>query len=91
MWLVPSFVGGAVAVSFIGMLLGPIYPIVMNHSAKILPRFLLTGCIGWIAGFGQAGSAFFPFLTGAIASSSGMWSLQPLCVHRSSAVLLCGR
>ncbi|KAJ3530014.1 hypothetical protein NM688_g7772 [Phlebia brevispora] len=77
-WLVPSLVGGAVAVSFIGMLLGPIYPIVMNHSARILPRSLLTGSIGWIAGFGQAGSAFIPFLTGAIASSKGIQTLQPL-------------
>lgn len=77
-WLVPSLIGDAIAVSFVGVLLGPIYPIVMNHSARILPQWLLTGCIGWIAGFGQAGSAFLPFLTGAIASSKGIWSLQPL-------------
>lgn len=77
-WLVPSLIGGAVAVSFVGLLLGPIYPIVMNHSARILPPWLLTGSIGWIAGFGQAGSAFLPFLTGAIASSKGIGSLQPL-------------
>ena len=77
-WLVPSLVGGAIAVAFIGMFLGPVYPIVMNHSARILPHWLLTGCIGWIGGFGQAGSAFFPFLTGAIASKAGIWALQPL-------------
>ena len=81
MWLVPSLVGGAVSVTFIGVFLGPIYPIVMNHSARILPRSLLTGSIGWIAGFGQAGSAVIPFLTGAIASSKGIWSLQPLYVY----------
>ena len=77
-WLVPSLIGNALAVSFIGMLLGPVYPIVMNHSARILPHWLLTGSIGWIAGFGQAGSAFLPFLTGAIASKEGIWALQPL-------------
>lgn len=79
-WLVPSLIGGAVAVSLIGVFLGPIYPIVMNHSARILPHWLLTGSIGWIAGFGQAGSAFLPFLTGAIASREGIWALQPLMV-----------
>ncbi|KAK7684562.1 hypothetical protein QCA50_012509 [Cerrena zonata] len=79
-WLVPSLIGDAIAVSFVGVLLGPVYPIVMNHSARILPPWLLTGCIGWIAGFGQAGSALLPFLTGAIASSKGIWSLQPLIV-----------
>jgi len=60
-WLVPSLIENAVAVSIIGVLLGPMYPIVMNHSARILPRWILTGAIGWIAGFGQAGSALIPF------------------------------
>ena len=61
-WLVPSLIGNGVAVSIVGMLLGPIYPIVMNESSRILPRWLLTRSIGWIAGFGQvrllAGSIF---------------------------------
>jgi len=79
-WLVPSLIGGAVAVAFVGVFLGPIYPIVMNHSGRILPPWLLTGCIGWIAGFGQAGSAFLPFLTGLLASKEGIKSLQPFLV-----------
>ncbi|KAI0828615.1 major facilitator superfamily domain-containing protein [Trametes gibbosa] len=77
-WLVPSLIGGGIAVSFVGVLLGPIYPIVMNHAARVLPPWLLTGCIGWIAGFGQAGSALIPFITGALASRVGIKSLQPL-------------
>ena len=52
----------------------------MRHATKILPPYLLTGCLGWIAGFGQAGAAFIPFLTGAIASRSGIESLQPMYV-----------
>ncbi|KAI9458666.1 MFS general substrate transporter [Lactarius psammicola] len=79
-WLVPSLIGGAVAVSLVGVLLGPIYPIVMNEAGRILPRWLLTGCIGWIAGFGQTGSAVLPFMTGAIASRTGIKSLHPLLV-----------
>ncbi|OAX42435.1 MFS general substrate transporter [Rhizopogon vinicolor AM-OR11-026] len=77
-WLVPSLIGGGVAISIIGILLGPMYPIAMNHTVRILPEWLLTGSIGWIAGFGQAGSALFPFLTGAISSKAGIESLQPL-------------
>ncbi|KAH9941756.1 MFS general substrate transporter [Epithele typhae] len=79
-WLVPSLIGGAVAVSLVGFLLGPFYPIVMNQSARVLPPRLLTGAIGWIAGFGQAGSAFLPFLTGVLASRVGIQALQPLLV-----------
>ncbi|PSS32040.1 hypothetical protein PHLCEN_2v2185 [Hermanssonia centrifuga] len=59
----------------------------MNHSARILPHWLLTGCIGWIAGFGQAGSALIPFLTGAIASREGIKALQPLMVAMLSFML----
>ena len=77
-WLVPSLIGGAVAVSLVGLFLGPIYPIVMNHSGRILPPWLLTGCIGWITGFGTAGSAFWPFMTGLMANNHGIKTLQPL-------------
>ena len=83
-WLVPSLIGGAVAVSFVGLLLGPLYPIAMNHAGRILPPQLLTGSIGWIAGFGQAGSAILPFITGAMASRVGVRSLQPLYVSYPS-------
>ncbi|KAH9942152.1 MFS general substrate transporter [Epithele typhae] len=79
-WLVPSLVGGAVAVAFVGMLLGPMYPLVVNHARQVLPPWLLSGSIGWIAGFGQAGSAFLPFVTGALASKVGIKVLQPVIV-----------
>ena len=52
----------------------------MNQAARILPAWLLTPSIGWIAGFGQAGSAVLPFITGALAQSTGIGSLQPLWV-----------
>ncbi|EIN03315.1 hypothetical protein PUNSTDRAFT_78402, partial [Punctularia strigosozonata HHB-11173 SS5] len=79
-WFVPSLVGSAVSVSLVGVLLGPFYPIVMNHAGRILPRWLLTGCIGWIAGSGQASSAILPFITGAIAQKVGIKTLQPVLV-----------
>ncbi|KAI0716680.1 MFS general substrate transporter [Earliella scabrosa] len=87
-WLVPSLIGGAVAVSLVGVLLGPMYPMVMNHAGRVLPTRLLTGSIGWIAGFGQAGSAFLPFLTGALASKTGIKSLQPLLVSMMSFMIV---
>ena len=77
-WLVPSLIGGGIAVSFVGVLLGPIYPIVMNHAGRVLPPELISGGIGWISSFGAAGAAAFPFITGAIASGTNIGSLQPL-------------
>ena len=77
-WLVPSLVGDAIAVSFVGFFFGPMYPILMNESGRVLHPWLLTGSIGWIASFGFTGSALFPFITGALASRFGIVSLQPL-------------
>ncbi|GJJ15712.1 hypothetical protein Clacol_009990 [Clathrus columnatus] len=77
-WLVPSLIGNAISVSFIGFLLGPLYPIAMNQAGQVIPQRLLTGSIGWMAGFGQAGSALLPFITGALANKFGISSLQPL-------------
>ncbi|KAH7923445.1 MFS general substrate transporter [Leucogyrophana mollusca] len=87
-WLVPSLIGGAVAIAIVGIILGPMYPIAMNHAGRVLPRWLLTGSIGWIAGFGQAGSALLPFMTGAIASKAGIKSLQPLLVGMMALMTL---
>ncbi|KAG1833261.1 MFS general substrate transporter [Suillus subalutaceus] len=79
-WFVPSLVGDVVAVCIVGVLLGPMYPILVNHAGRVLPRWLLTGAIGWIAGVGQAGSALVPFIVGAIAQKSGIKTLQPILV-----------
>ena len=49
-WVVPSLIGDAIAVSIIGFFLGPMYPIIMSRAFQILPRWLLTVSIGWIAG-----------------------------------------
>ncbi|KAJ3501078.1 hypothetical protein NLJ89_g9503 [Agrocybe chaxingu] len=87
-WFVPSLIQNAVAVSVVGVLLGPMYPIAINQTSRTLPRRILTGSIGWIAGFGQAGSALLPFITGAIASSRGLKSLQPLLVSMMAFLMV---
>ena len=50
-WLVPSLIGNALAVSVVGLLLGPMYPICMNEAGKVLPRRVLTGSIGRLTYF----------------------------------------
>ncbi|KAL5531469.1 hypothetical protein ACEPAG_4346 [Sanghuangporus baumii] len=56
------------------------YPILMNETERLLPQWLLTGSIGWIASFGFSGSALFPFITGALAEEFGIKTLQPILV-----------
>ena len=77
-WLIPSLIANAIAVAFIGLFLGPIYPIMMSITGRLLPHWLMSGAVGWIAGVGQAGSAVVPFITGTLASKFGVMSLQPL-------------
>jgi len=36
-------IGDAVAVCVVGVLLGPMYPIAINHCRRVVPRWLLTG------------------------------------------------
>ncbi|TFK19731.1 MFS transporter, partial [Coprinopsis marcescibilis] len=87
-WFVPSIIENAIAVSVIGMLLGPMFPIIISHSSRILPRWMLTACIGWIAGVGVSGSAVLPFVTGVLASRFGIRSLQPLMVSIMGTMLV---
>ena len=77
-WLVPSLIGDAVAVAFLGFFLGPIYAILTTVAERIIPHWLLSGGVGWYGGIAQAGAALFPFITGALASKFGIMSLQPL-------------
>ncbi|KIO26268.1 hypothetical protein M407DRAFT_74726 [Tulasnella calospora MUT 4182] len=79
-WLVPNLITNAVAVAIVGLALGPLYPIVMNVAAEVLPKWILAGSIGFVASTGQVGSALFPFLTGLLATRQGVQVLQPLVI-----------
>ncbi|KAH9886433.1 MFS general substrate transporter [Cubamyces lactineus] len=87
-WRIPSLIENAIAVSLVGLLLGPMFPILINHSTTILPRWLLTACAGYIAAAGQAGSAVLPFITGLLASKFGITTLPPFIVSMMSTLVL---
>ncbi|KAJ7194833.1 MFS general substrate transporter [Mycena pura] len=87
-WLVPSLVGGALCAALVGVVLGPIYPIAMNHAGRVFPPWLLTGSIGWIAGTATMGAAAVPFATGAIAARVGIKSLEPVVVTMLAVMLV---
>jgi fucose permease len=77
-WLVPSLVVSAVAVALLGMFMGPLWSTSMVLVAKIMPRDLHVGSIGFATAFGGSGGAVFPFMVGAIAQRRGVKSLQPV-------------
>lgn len=79
-WFVPDVVTNAVAVSIVGLMLGPIYPC----SAAVFMRNLsgreaLSG-MGTISACGALGGAVAPFLTGLLAQAVGTFVLHPVAI-----------
>ncbi|KAF7291768.1 MFS domain-containing protein [Mycena chlorophos] len=87
-WLVPSFLGSALSVSIVGILLGPLYPLALAHATLVFPPHLLSGSISWVSGFATCGSALLPFATGAIAARAGIRALEPVVVGMLTCMLI---
>lgn len=79
-WFVPNIIGGAVAVSILGFLLGPIYPCATTVFAHLLPGNLQMSAIAFITTAGSSGGAVVPFTTGILAQAVGAFVLHPICV-----------
>ena len=77
-WLVPNVIATGVSVSIIGMLLGPMYPTVINHTARVIPSYLVNGAIRCMSACGTAGTSVLPFVTGTLTAQYGIQALQPL-------------
>ena len=56
------------------------YPTSLNHAARVLPRHLVNGTVGWTSACSAGGNALLSILTGEMVSKLGIESLQPLCV-----------
>ncbi|KAL1852455.1 hypothetical protein VTK73DRAFT_9216 [Phialemonium thermophilum] len=87
-WFVPNVVANAVAVSLLGFIIAPFFPVGISVLTRLLPADLHVASVGFSSTIGQAGSAAFPFLTGAIASKAGVMVLQPVMVSLLGGMLL---
>jgi fucose permease len=79
-WLVPNVVGDAVAVTVLGLLLGPIYPCSMNVFSRLLPKNTQMSSLSIISALGSSGGALVPFLTGISAQQAGTFILHPIAI-----------
>ncbi|OAA80112.1 Major facilitator superfamily domain, general substrate transporter [Akanthomyces lecanii RCEF 1005] len=88
-WLVPNVVGNAVAVSIVGVLLGPVYPCAMSAFLRgMTPKETLSG-MGTISAFGSMGGAVWPFIVGLLAQVVDTWVLHPIVIVLFVGMLLC--
>ncbi|KAL8694848.1 MAG: hypothetical protein Q9218_000608 [Villophora microphyllina] len=79
-WFVPNVVGEGVAVSIVGLLLGPIYPASTAVFSKLLNRDIQMSSLAIVGALGSSGGAIAPFFTGLLAQEVGTWVLHPICV-----------
>jgi fucose permease len=84
-WLVPEFVVSAIAVAFLGVFLGPMFPGCVMICSKLLPKHIHVSALGFAMALGGTGGTIFPFAIGAIASSKGVSVLQPIIL----ALIVC--
>ncbi|KAF5634445.1 tetracycline resistance [Fusarium tjaetaba] len=88
-WLIPNIVGNTIAVSVVGLLLGPIYPCASAVFLRSMTRReALTG-IGMINACDSAGGAIAPFVTGLLAQAFGTFVLHPIVIFLFAVMLLC--
>ena len=87
-WFVPNIVANAVMISLLGFFIGPFFPTGISVATKLLPRELHVAAVGFMATTGQAGSAAFPFLTGAVAAKVGVQVLQPILASLLAAMAI---
>ena len=88
-WLVPNVIGEAVAVSIVGLLLGPIYPCATAVYVKLIPLRLQMSSLAAISALGSSGGAFAPFFTGLLAQEVGTWVLHPICIGLFAGMVGC--
>ncbi|KAI9798030.1 MAG: hypothetical protein M1835_005033 [Candelina submexicana] len=85
--LPPQFIISAVAVAFLGFVLGPLFPAAVVATTKLLPKHLHVSAIGFAAAFGGSGGALFPFAVGALAQAKGVQVLQPFVLAVLAVIL----
>jgi fucose permease len=76
-WLAPTVAATVVALVLLGFFLGPVFPTTVAIAPRLTEPRLAPTAIGVINGASVVGGAALPWVAGAIAQSSGVWTLLP--------------
>jgi len=79
-WFVPDIIGEAVAVAFVGLLLGPIYAFAISTFSRLLNRDDLVSALSFVSAMGSSGGAVAPFVTGVVSQKVGIWVVNPIAM-----------
>jgi fucose permease len=76
--LVPA--ASLVTFALLGFWLGPVFPTTMAVAPALAPADLAPTTIGLLNGVSVIGGSLLPFLAGALADASGLWTLPPFAL-----------
>ena len=85
-WVAPTPIVAASGLWLTGFSLGPIYPTTIALLPGLVPARLVASAVGFLAGLGSAGAAFFPWLAGNLAHAVGLASLMPYTIGLIAAM-----
>ncbi|KAK9363596.1 major facilitator superfamily domain-containing protein [Lipomyces starkeyi] len=88
-WLVPNVIGDAVAVSVVGLFVGPMYPSAITAISHLLPRLTQNFSVTIVTAFGSCGGALWPFITGLLAQTKGTFVVHPVAIGLFGGMCVC--
>ncbi|KAH3678554.1 hypothetical protein WICMUC_001363 [Wickerhamomyces mucosus] len=77
-WLIPNVIASAIFACFIGLFIGPIYPMMIVLVTKILPRKIRFCALTLGTAFGSSGGSAIPFTIGIASEFIGTYVLHPI-------------
>ncbi|KZF19347.1 MFS general substrate transporter [Xylona heveae TC161] len=79
-WFLPNVIGDAVAVSIVGLLLGPVFPCATAVFSRLLSKRVQMPALSFVSAMGSSGGALAPFTTGLLAQAVGTFVLHPVAI-----------
>ena len=87
-WLLPSEIVSALGFCVIGFGLGPIYPMTVALTPKLVPARIAPSAIGFLVSISIIGLALFPWIAGILSQNVGIWSLLPYNIALTLVMLV---
>lgn len=87
-WAVKSNILLSVFVSLCGVLIGPVYPLMITGVVGLLPRKIQVVSLTITSAFGSSGGALVPFMVGLAAQGTGTFVVLPICIGTYFLVLI---
>ena len=87
-WFLPSGLMAAIGFLLVGFSIGPIYPLTVAITPRLVPIRLAASVIGFLISLSMIGLAFFPWVAGVLLQVVGMWSLLPYTIALTALMIV---